>query len=59
MVPDGVQDSETALAKHGFLVRIQNFSDEYSVEDLVAVEKQSVGDARFAMPPGFQKQAMP
>jgi len=58
MLPEGAQDGEAALAKRGFPVRIQTFSGDYAVEDLVAVEKKSVGDEQFSIPPGFRKRSM-
>lgn len=55
----GETDASSAVAEHGFpMLELWTTYDTFEVEEVVAVEPQSLDDALFAMPAGYRKTTM-
>lgn len=52
-------DASFVVAEHGFpMLELWTTYDTFEIEEVIAVEAQSVDDALFATPAGYQKQTM-
>lgn len=55
----GETDASSAVAEHGFpMLELWTTYDTFEIEEVVAVEPQSVDDALFVMPAGYRKTTM-
>ena len=55
----GEPDASYAVAEHGFpMLELWTTYDTFEIEEVVAVEPQSVDDALFVMPAGYRKTTM-